>query len=276
MKNKTQTLVAKDGTNLFYQQWEPEGDTRAVVCLVHGLGEHSSRYHHVAEFLCSKGFALQAIDLRGHGKSGGKRGYFKDFDDLLQDVSLLIQTAKRQYPDLPIFLYGHSMGGIIVLNYPLQMPNDLQGVVATDPGLRTALENQKAKLFLSKVFAAIWPTMGMATGLAAEDISRDPLVVQKYQKDELVHDRGTPALAVNLFKAIQYGYDHASEFTPPLLIMHGTADKIAFVEGSQEFAAKVKGDCTLKLWPGLAHEIHNEPEKEQVLSYLTDWLESKL
>ena len=276
MKHTEAKWQAFDGVQLFHQAWAPDQPARAVICLVHGLGEHSSRYAHVADFLTANGFAVLSMDNRGHGLSGGERGHINSFEDYMKDMDLLLQAAHKDYPDLPCFLYGHSLGGILALNYALRRKPGIKGVIATSPGLRTALEDQKLKIALSKAIGNILPKLSISTGLQASQISRDPQVVQTYIKDPLVHDRGTPGLAVQLLDSIEWAYQHAHEFPVPLLLMHGTSDQIAYAHGSQEFASKVSGNCTLKLWEGLAHETHNEPEKDQVLTYLLNWLEEQL
>ncbi|HSQ27662.1 MAG TPA: lysophospholipase [Anaerolineales bacterium] len=276
MKQLESTLKTLDGVQLFQQAWIPDSEPRGLVCLIHGLGEHSGRYLHVAQFLTSQNYAVYAMDNRGHGKSSGERGHVNDFEDFMKDIDQLMQKAQEDYPGIPIFLYGHSLGGILVLNYALRRKPSINGVVATSPGLRTVLEEQKIKIALSKLISSILPKLSMPTGLQANQISHDPQVVKKYTEDPLVHDRGTPGLAVNLLEAIEWAYQHAHEFSVPLLLMHGTDDEIAYARGSQEFASKVRGDCTLKLWEGMAHETHNEPDKDQVLAYLADWLATKL
>lgn len=276
MKHNETIWQSFDNLDLYHQAWTPETKPRAIICLVHGLGEHSGRYAHLAEYLTAHEIALYSMDNRGHGKSGGQRGHVNDFDDFLKDIDLLLEAARRDYPDIPCFLYGHSLGGILVLNYALRRKPDLAGVIATSPGLRTALEDQKLKMTLSKAIASFLPKLDIATGLEAKQISRDPEVVRAYLADPLVHGRGTPGLAVNLMKAIQWAYENAPEFPLPLLIMHGTQDKIAYADGSRDFAVKVRGECTLKLWDGLAHETHNEPEKNLVMDYLLSWLETKI
>lgn len=275
MNHKETFLNSFDGLKLFHQTWLPENAPLALILLVHGLGEHSSRYEHVAQFLTSHDFAVYTMDHRGHGKSEGERGHVNQFEDFMKDMDLLVQTAQQDYPGAPIYLYGHSLGGILVLNYTLRRKPDILGVIATSPGLRTALEEQTAKIFLSKAIASILPKLSISTGLKANQISKDAQVVKKYLEDPLVHDKGTPSLAVNLLSAIEWAYQHAHEFSVPLLLMHGTDDQIAYAKGSQEFASKVRGDCTVKLWDGMAHETHNEPGKEQVLAYLLDWIKQK-
>ena len=264
------------GTQTYFQGWIPDAPPKAVVCLVHGLGEHSGRYTHVARYLNEAGYAVLTFDLYGHGQSGGIRGHAPSMDIYLADIDHLLLEASLRYPGKPRFLYGHSLGGILVLYYTLQRKPELNGVVATSPGLRTALEQQKFKLALARGLAKIVPSAGLPSGLSAADLSHDPEVARVYQADPLVHDRVTFGMANNLLDAIAWTFEHAPEFQPPLLLVHGTDDKIAYEQGSQEFARLVPGDCTLKLWDGLAHETHNEPEKEQVLQYSINWLNSKL
>lgn len=270
MKVKTQ-----DGLRLFAQCWEPDVSPLAAICLVHGLGEHSGRYANLAARFIQAGFALMAFDLRGHGKSEGLRGHTSSFEALMVDIDLLLAETRRRYSQLPIFMYGHSLGGILVLNFILRRKPQLSGVVVTSPGLRTAIERQTVKVSLANLVGRIMPTLSLHSGLEVQAISRDATVVQAYLADPLVHDRGTLRMAKETFQAIRWAYAHASEFYLPLLIMHGAADRIAYAEGSQEFARSIHHDCTLKLWDGLYHELHNEPEQAQVFEYLLKWLNEK-
>jgi alpha-beta hydrolase superfamily lysophospholipase len=276
MKHTDLAWRAKDGLNLYAQVWEPQESPQAVVCLVHGLGEHGGRYAHIAEALTRSGFVLLAADLRGHGKSEGPRGHSPSSQAFIEDIDRLLVEASQRYPGLPRFLYGHSLGGLLVLFYVLKRVPQLAGVVATAPSLRTPLREQTLKVALAQTMASILPTFSMPTGLQPSQLSHDPAIEQAYIKDPLVHDRATFAMASTTFKALDWTMEHASEFSLPLLLMQGSADQIVYPRGAQEFAARVKGDCTLKMWEGLAHEIHNEPEKEQVLAYMVTWLESKL
>lgn len=277
MKTFETQWQTQDGLKLFARRWEPEGEPKGVVCLVHGLNEHSGRYSHVAEALTGAGYAVLAFDLRGHGRSGGQRGHIPSSEAYLQDVDLLLQEAGQRYGDKPRFLYGHSLGGIVVLFYTLRRKPTLNGVIATSPGLRTALEEQKIKIWLTKLLAPLFPTLSMPTGLIADQISRDPQVVANYVNDPLVERQATLGLARSSLEAIRYVFEHGREFHLPLLIMHGDQDKIAYLRGSQEFAALIPPErCTLKVWPGLYHETHNEPEKNEVLAYLITWLDAHL
>ena len=268
---------SKDGLDLFGRAWEPdERKPKAVICHVHGLGEHSGRYVHVAQAFTKAGYAMLSFDLRGHGRSGGARGHIPSFDAFMDDIDLLIEQARSRYPGLPMFLYGHSLGGILVLNYGLRRRPDVKGVLATGPGLHTALELQPVKIALAKVLGALIPTVAMSSGLDAKMISHDPSVVKAYVNDPLVHDRVTLGFGKHMLGATRYALDHAAEFTLPLLLIHGKEDRIAFPSSSTEFAAPLKDKCTLMLWDGLYHEVHNEPEKAEVLNVMTIWMDARL
>jgi len=276
MKHFESSWIAEDGLETYFQGWEPEKPPQAVVCLVHGLGEHSGRYVHVADHLTAAGFAVLTMDLRGHGKSAGVRGQINSIDNFLDDIDHLLREAENRYAGEQRFLYGHSLGGFLVLLYTLKRQPVLAGVVSSSPGLRSPLEKQTLKLTISRSLARLLPNLVIPSGLNAADISRDPEVVRVYLNDPLVHDRASLAFVKALFDAIPWTFQHAPEFKPSLLLFHGTRDNITLPSGSQEFANLVPGDCTLKLWEGLYHETHNEPEKEQVLAFLIDWLKSKL
>jgi alpha-beta hydrolase superfamily lysophospholipase len=268
----TETVSAR----IFSRGWIPENKVTAAVCLVHGLGEHSGRYTHVAEHLTGAGFAVMAFDLYGHGQSEGKRGHAPSMKVFTESIDRLLQETSERWPEAPQFLYGHSLGGVLVLYYTLLLQPELAGVIATSPGLRTSLEEQKLKIRLARTLAILAPAASLPTGLSPQALSRDPQVVKAYQDDPLVHDRATFSMARNTLDAIEWTFANAGDFKPPLLLMHGDQDTIAFPRGSQEFAGLVTGDCTLKIWSGLRHETHNEPEKAQVLNFLVEWIKSKL
>ncbi|MEW5785873.1 MAG: lysophospholipase [Bacillota bacterium] len=276
MKHDQMFWQARDALQLFAQSWEPAGEVKGVICLVHGLGEHSSRYGHWVEMLDQADYAVLATDLRGHGKSEGARGHTPSFERYMDDLGLLLEEAARRFPEKPCFLYGHSMGGLLVANYVLRRRPRLAGVVITSPGLRTALEKQTGKVAAVRLLGAIAPGLNQPSGLDPATLSRDPAVVEAYRNDPLVHDRISLGMARGSLAAIRYAFAHASEFNLPLLIMHGAADQLVFAEGSSEFAGLVSGECTLKIWDQLYHELHNEPEKDQVFAVLVEWLNGKI
>jgi acylglycerol lipase len=263
-----------DGLKLYFQLWQADQPQKGIVCLVHGLGEHSGRYAHWANMLNQAGYDFLAYDLRGHGKSGGQRGHASSFDDYVKDTDILLKEAEDRYPGLPQFLYGHSLGGMITTYYVLRRKPQLNGVVVTALSIKTSIQEQKAKIVLSKVLGSIVPKMTLDTGLVPATISKDPEVVRRYTNDPMVHHKATVGWGKSALDEISWTDQHAGEWTLPVLFMHGEKDQLAFAEGSEEFAGKIKGDCTLKIWPGLFHEVHNEPEKEQVFAYLLNWLDA--
>ncbi|MFQ5814772.1 MAG: alpha/beta hydrolase [Anaerolineae bacterium] len=266
----------EDGLRLYAQGWQPETEPRGVVCLVHGLGEHSGRYAHLAAFLNQAGYALLAFDLRGHGKSEGQRGYAPSYEVLLNDISHFLEEAAERYPDRPRFLYGHRLGGSLVIEYALRRRPSLAGMIASGPLFRTAFEPPAWKITLAKIMCSLWPTLSMSNELDRQGLSRDPEVVRAYNEDPLVHDRVSARLGMDMLEAGLWALGHAAEFPLPLLLMHGSADRLCSAQASREFAAQAGHRCTLKIWDGFYHEIHNEPEQGQVFTYLLEWLNSNL
>lgn len=273
MKLSDVNWTATDGLPLVGRCWEPAGEPRAVICLVHGLGEHCGRYGHVAAALNEAGYAVLACDKRGHGRSGGKRGVIPSYDALMDDIGLLLAQAEQRFPGKPRFLYGHSLGGNEVLNYALRRKPDLVGVIATSPGLRTAFKPPALQLAAGRLMNRLWPAFTLPNGLELAALSRDPAIIAAYQADPLVHDRLSARLGIELLRSGEWAIAHAAEFPVPLLLMHGTADRLTSHQASQEFAAKAP-NCTLKLWEGLYHETHNEPEKADVIRFLIEWLKT--
>ena len=265
-----------DGLELFGQSWQPEKPPKAVVCLVHGLGEHIGRYAHVADRLTKAGYIILAFDLRGHGKSPGPRGHSPSYEAFMWDISTLLEISNKKFPQLPSFLYGHSLGGNLVLNYVLRRQSHLKGVIATAPWLCLAFKPSAFKIALGKMINYFWPSFSQKNGLDTKALSRNLEAVRFYESDPLVHDHISALMFISTHQAGQWALKHASEFSLPLLLMHGGADKIISVEAGREFAGKIKENCTLKIWDGLYHEIHNEPEKEEVFKFLINWLDKEV
>jgi alpha-beta hydrolase superfamily lysophospholipase len=273
MKHTEFTLISGDGLRLYGQIWEPEQVPKAALSLCHGLGEHSGRYRQVAEFLGRYGYTVLAVDLRGHGKSQGRRGHIPSYALVMEDIDAQLKETTRRFPGLPTFLYGHSLGGAFVLNYALRWRPSLAGVIATGPGLRPAFTPPGWKVRLAKALYHIWPALSMNNEVDRRMLSRDPDVVRAYEADPLVHDRLSPRLGIDLLQAGEWAVEHAKGCPLPILIMHGGADGLTSASASQQFA-KAAGDlCTFKIWPGLFHEIHNEPERNDVLMFMVGWLE---
>lgn len=261
-----------DGLQIIAQGWQPEADPQAVVCLVHGLGEHSGRYAHLAASLTRVGYAVLAFDQRGFGKSQGRRGHILSYEAMLDDITYLLDEAERRFPNRQCFLYGHSMGGNLVLNYALRHRPKLAGVIATSPWIKFAFKPSTVQVALGRVMDKLWPAFTIANGLDTQDLSHDPEVICAYENDPLIHNRISARLFVSCYQAGWWALEHAVDFKLPLLLMHGSADRMTSAEASRQFADQVPGDCTFKMWEGLYHEIHNEPQQQEVFDFLIDWI----
>jgi acylglycerol lipase len=186
MKTFESKFEGTDKTTFYVQCWEPDVLPKAIVALVHGLGEHIGRYAHVGKALTDAGYALVGFDLRGHGKSGSARGHFPSLDVVMGDIRQFFQFVSQRYPNIPQFLYGHSLGGLLALTYAVQDNQlGLKGVTVTGSGLRSALQEQKAKIMMARILGSLAPAMTLSSGLDTKGISRDPAVVDRYGNDPL-------------------------------------------------------------------------------------------
>jgi len=277
MKTKEFHLVTQDGLKLTGMRYYPQHDPSGIVCIVHGLGDHFERYEHVSSFLVEQGFAVFGVDLRGHGKSEGKRGHSPDFNFLLNDIEELLKKARREFISSPIFLYGHSLGGNLVLNYVLKRKSaELTGAIVTSPWLRLSFDPPAFQVSLARIMNRIWPAYSDNNQLDAQDLSHDPVVVQKYQDDPLVHSRITAGLFFQVHQAGLWALENASNLTLPVLLMHGSADRLTSPAASEEFAQNSGEKTQLRIWEDFKHETHNELGKERVLQSIGDWLQKRI
>ena len=273
MKHAEERWEAPEGVTLYAPRWEPEGTPRGALALVHGLGEHSGRYGDLIKRLTGAGYAVVAIDLRGHGRSSGTRGHTL-VEDCLGDIDRLLDEVTRRYPGTPVFLYGHSFGGLLVLSHLLRRRPAVAGAVVTGPALHTDLRAQKAKVLLTRVLGRFLPTVTVPSGVKPELVSRHPDVVAAYRADPLVHDRVSLGFGRQALAAIDHTLAHAGELSVPLLVLHGGADRLTFPSGSQTLARQAGGDCTLRILDGLYHEIHHEPERNRIFDEIVAWLDA--
>jgi alpha-beta hydrolase superfamily lysophospholipase len=273
MQHTEFTWTTPDGVSIFAQTWSPDTPPRAVVALAHGLGEHAGRYAHVARFFADNGIATVAYDRRGHGKSGGKRGHTPDYAFYLDEVETLVAKAKTQFPNLPAFLYGHSMGGNIILNYALRRNiSGIAGVISSAAVIKLAFRPNPIVLALGKLTKIIYPTFTQKNQLDVAALSRDQTVVDAYVADPLVHDSLTSVAGLGILEYADYLCNNATKFPVPLYITHGSDDRLTSSPGSEWFAKNYTGDIKLKIWNGLYHEIHNEPEQADVLGEMVAWM----
>lgn len=276
MKTFETTWSNPEGLEFYAKAWEPDGNPKAAVALLHGLGEHVGRYAHVGAAFSQAGYALMGCDLRGHGRSGGRRGHAPSQEAYLQDVDLLLERVRTRYAGLPIFLYGHSLGAILVLVYGLRRKPRLMGAIASAPALHSNLESQPVKVMLARILGGLVPTLTVPSGLRTDTLSHDPQVEQDYLADPLVHDRATLGWGKIMLETNPWILKHAAEFPLPLLLVHGGADTVAYPSGSREVAAALGDRATLLVWENLYHETHNEPEKAKVIAEMIHWMDERL
>jgi acylglycerol lipase len=268
-------------TKIYAQSWWPDDkkhkEPKAIILLIHGLGEHSSRYEHVAKFFTDHGFAILACDRSGHGKSGAKRGHVAKYEHVFDDIVKLHSEASRKHSKVPVFLYGHSMGGGIVLDYILNKKHSgLKGVIATSPLLEPAFKPPAVLLFIGKLMRSIYPGFTQDNQLDVNMVSRDKLAIEAYKKDPLVHSKVTSETALGMLTSGENSLKNVGKINLPLLLMHGDKDGLTSHEATKRFAAQATGDVTLKIWEGFYHELHNEPEKMEVLDHIYQWILEKL
>ncbi len=249
---------------------------RAVIFLVHGMGEHARRYAHVAEYFKNANIAMVAIDLRGHGRSMGKRGHMPSFEHMMNDLKLALSEIASAYKGIPVVLYGHSMGGNLILNYLLRNAQGIIGAIVTGPYLRLGFEPPKWKVLLARLSANIYPALSQPTGLEKIALARSPQVIQEYENDPLVHDKITASFFINIHQAGIDAIVRSKELKIPILLMHGAKDRLTSPGGSEEFYSNAGPNVSFHLLEELYHEIHNEPENNHVFQTQLSWIEDLL
>ena len=269
-------LQGVGGLAIFWQAWLPAGDPRAVVVIAHGAGEHSGRYEHVAARLRREGWAVYALDHRGHGRSEGPRALIDRMRHTVADLQTLVGLTRARHRDAPCFLLGHSMGGTVALRYTITHGQDLRGLILSGP--LAAIEDAPAALrALVPVLSALAPRMPLLA-VDPQLVSRDPAVVEAYRSDPLVHHGKLPARTVaELATAVASLPDSVGAITTPTLIAYGTADGLCPPAGSLMVKERIgAADATLRAYEGLAHEILNEPEQAEVMDEICAWITERL
>jgi acylglycerol lipase len=265
------------GVRIVYDVWTPDTPPRAVVVLSHGLGEYARRYDHVAQRFGEAGLVTYALDHRGHGRSGGKRMLVRDITEFTTDFDTLVGIAKREHPALKCIVLGHSMGGGIVFAYGVERPDNYDLMVLSGPAVAAQDLANPVMAFAAKGLGVLVPGLPVQE-LDDSLISRDPAVVEAYRTDPLVYHGRVPAgIGRALLQVGETMPRRAPALTAPLLVVHGSDDRLIPVDGSRRLVECVGStDVELKVYPGLYHEVFNEPERDQVLDDVVSWITKRL
>ncbi len=276
MKHEEGYFKSVNDTRIYHQSWLPEDSTKAALLIVHGLAEHSGRYMNVVNHFVPRGYAVYGVDHYGHGKSDGTRCYVKRFEAFTNTLKIYSDMIRERQPERPIYLVGHSMGGLIGAAYLLDHQQELNGAILSGPAVKLPENISPLAILAGKLFSALMPKFGRMQ-LEAEGVCRDPGVVKAYVADPLVHSgKVTARLAGELLKAMQRVTREAPAITLPIMIIQGGADRLVTPDNARMLYDKVGSeDKTLKVYDGLYHEVFNEPEHEQVLGDVEMWLERR-
>ncbi len=263
--------------NLYYQCWLPGEKPKALLIVAHGWAEHSGRYTNLVNYFVPKGYAVYGLDHRGHGRSEGRRGYVERFSHYLNDFKTFFNIVRGKHPDAKVFLVGHSMGGTIATAYAIHHQHEFDGFILSGAGLKVGTGFSPVLIAVANVLSLLLPKMGIVT-LDASAISQDKVVVDAYVNDPLVYRGKVPTrLGAELIKVMQKLPRQMSKIHLPILIMHGTADRLSDPKGSEVLYERVSSkDKTLKLYEGFYHEVFNEPGREQVFADMKTWLAARI
>jgi lysophospholipase len=271
-----------DGLDLFCRSLAPPGP-RGVLVVVHGLGEHGGRYRPTAEWFCGQGFAVFAGDLRGHGLSpdapGGGRVHVRRFEEYFLDVDAFVAVARQAHQDLPLFLLGHSMGGLITIRYVLDNPGRHAGAVISSPALAAHPDFRPPLLLrlLVSLLSRLVPRALFESDLEVEALSRDPEVVRAYVDDPLVTHKVSARWYAETLKSMQRAFELAGTLRTPLLLMQAGADRLVDPGAPARWAAAAPAEYVeCEVWEGLYHELFNEPGKDRVRARTVEWLDARL
>lgn len=263
------------GLDLYYQSWLPGGEVRGILAIVHGLGGHSGLYKTIVEYLLPREYAVYALDLRGHGRSSGQRGYINTWAEFRDDLQAFLKLIQQQQPGYPIFLLGHSLGGVIALDYTLHYVKDqstLAGVIGFSPSIGQ-VGVPLSRVVLGKLLSRVWPRFSLHIGLDFSAGSRNQKILDSYNQDKLRHTLATARLSTEFFATVDWIHTHAEKWQVPLLILHGGADRIALPAGSKIFYEKVNYPDKLRIeYPGGYHNLHDDINYLEVITDLVDWM----
>jgi alpha-beta hydrolase superfamily lysophospholipase len=264
-----------NGNRIYAVEW-PAREARAVIGLIHGIGEHCRRYDEMAAWYNQHDIAVVGYDRQGFGRSEGRKGYAKDYKEYIDEIAKLLIACERRYHDTPVFLYGHSMGGHLLLRYLIRRHPNISGAIVSAAHIRLSYTPSALLVGLGKLMRNIYPTFTQDNLLDTNLLSRTPTVKPQYDADPLVHPKLTSRTGIDILENAAALDAYSDGLKLPTLMMHGAADGLTSPEGTKAFADRNPDNLTLKIWPELYHELHLEPEREQVFSYVLNWIEKQL
>ena len=276
MNKKSYSIKSKDGLNLMYYSWLPNKKIKVVIGIIHGLGEHSNRYDDFAEYFCKKGYGVYSIDLRGHGKSEGKRGHVNNFKKLIDDSEEMFINIRKENLNVPMVMFGHSLGGCIALNYLCEnQSKEIDLAIISSPWLKTVLEPPKFIIYIQKILVVLFPSFTLNNRLDPYHLSKNTNKVKKYIKDPLVHNRISLKMFSEVNKAIDKIENESEKINIPVLLLHGKKDNIISFKGTKKISKKIN-NSKLILYEGLYHEPHNDLEKNEILDNYTSFIKNNI
>jgi len=276
MRHTEFTFRGTGGLELYGQSWSPDAPPRAVLAIVHGIGEHSGRYMNVVDDFVPRGYAVYGFDHRGHGRSPGQRGHITRWEEYRGDVEAFLRVAGEREPARPLFLWGHSLGALIALDFVMHHPEGLRGVVVTGAPLEPVGVAKPYLVAIVRLLSSIWPRFTLRTRLDVSALSRDPDVGRAYTADPLVHGLGTVRFGAESLRAIAAVKAAPDRIRLPIFLLHGGADRLNAPTGTRRFfEALTIADKALRIYPEAYHELHNDLNKAEVLRDIAQWLETR-
>ena len=273
LNNTSYTIPSSDGIDLFIRDYSLQNSNK-VILIIHGLGEHSGRYLKLIQDFNDKNISVFTIDIRGHGKSGGKRGHSPSYKQLMSDIQYFIKHVTNKISNQKYFLYGHSFGGNLVINYSFQKNQKINGIIATSPCIKPAIRPSRIKLFMGKLFQKLIPSLRLSSGIKINGISKNLQVIKDYINDPLNHNKVSIQLGLDIVSSGIYALENSQYITVPMLVFHGKNDELTSYSASKKLAENSGSNIKFIGFNDAYHEIHNEPEKAELLRNIFNWINS--
>ncbi len=276
VKHEEFTWTAVDGKELYAQCWHAGENMKACILLIHGLGEHSSRYDIWSKRLAMEGFSVLSFDLRGHGKTQGKPADMSDYNKMLNDIDLLVEKGYEICDRKPLYIYGHSFGGNLTANYAISRQTNIKGIILTSPWLELANTPPRHMRLMANILSRFFPRIKTSNGLRPEDISRELKEVHKYRTDSFVHNKISVGLFAQAYERGLFAKRSIYKINVPILLIHGSADNITSYSASREFVMNSSKKTSFFSIEGGYHELHNDSDKEKVFTIIVEWLNKQI